>query len=157
MTPIKQAFPDVQSFAREDGKTPIAVLWARRVPSENDIRGAHWSALRAIKRRLYTSLLATAKGDLSKLRKERVKRRVVFVRGLGGRAKELDEDNFIGGLKPVLDCLKPEKLGKNKQGKLTVIPGLGLIKDDSRQWVETEHFQNKTEVPGWVRVEIWEI
>lgn len=133
-------FPGVQSFAR-DGKAPLAVAWVSDAKSLNE-----WDKIRPEhrgkeKRRISKWLFATRRSG-AVVPPPTSKRYVVITRGtFPGRL--LDEDNLVGGCKRILDALKPGR-------------GLGLIKDDSKEWVKAYYYQNETEPPGWARVEVWE-
>ena len=54
------------------------------------------------------------------------------------RAKVLDDENVGGGTKPITDALVE----------------LGILKDDSPEWLELTHFQIPTKLAGMRRTEI---
>jgi flavodoxin len=123
-------------------------------PSLNEQKKMHPMAYKAWRERVLEQLTMTFRGNDTRRQAEAMEpgkmTTVVFVRGLGGGRREFDDDNFHGATKMVLDCLKKGR----KYGKYFV-PGLGIIKDDAKKYVKPEWRQDKTEVPGWLRVEIW--
>ena len=100
---------------------------ARDIISLNKSNNRHWSSKTrpGFQKGIWFSILGGHLG-LAK-RHEGKKRMICFTRPYGGRVKQMDQDNFIGGCKPVLDALVK----------------LGWIKDDSPQFVECIYNQIK--------------
>lgn len=93
-------------------------------PSLNELLGrGHWSSYTAC-RRHWATLVMVAKLNARAPRDPLLGRAQVIIERIGPR--ELDHDNFVGGLKPVIDALKDNR----------------LIADDSRQHIRLDAEQH---------------
>jgi hypothetical protein len=89
-------------------------------PSNNVIKGMHWMAYRNLRKTWRLKVLARALGG-RKPAEPIEKAALLIVRHCAG---QLDWDNALGGLKPLLDCLVTRKAKVNPDG-------LGFIVDDN--------------------------
>lgn len=130
---------------------------ALRVPSAND---RHCNGRDRVSRALYRKLrdrwareLRIEASIVNAQRAGSRKRRIVLTRIMAPRQRPYDFDDLVGGCKPILDAMKPErpprvatiKSGPHK-GKPRVFPGVtgaGLIVDDSPKWVVVEYRQER--------------
>lgn len=81
------------------------------------------------------AMMILASGAARWFLKKPAKRRVRFIREMGRRQREFDaEDNLTDGFKPVRDILqRAEKY----------VGGIGIVWDDSAQWLVAEYSQRK--------------
>lgn len=108
----------------------------KRAPiSLNKLMGMHWAA----KRRLKDSWAGELEWPTAE-EKAKHRRIVKFTRLVGPRERRFDDDNFIGGCKPIRD----------------VLVSMGYILDDDDAGAEFEYSQvSSPEGPG-LRIEISE-
>lgn len=78
------------------------------------------------------------------------KRVVRLTRLYTGRQQERDRGNLIGGMKPILDALGPDRTVRGKTTR-----GTGVIVDDSPKFVADIYEQERSHVSA-LRIEIWE-
>lgn len=99
----------------------IEVFVPKLVKSMNKFKGRHWSYYARIKKGWLSALaLMLGRGD-----HRNAFQHVKITAYWDSTRNFLDDDNFRGGCKPVVDCLK----------------NLGWIKDDSLKWVRVEYVQ----------------
>lgn len=134
---------------------PVVIEIALEVPSGNAYRQGgkyhHWAAYAALRMAcngfISGNLGAPKLHRLQKwVLKNRPKMRVQFT---CYRKRKIEQDNLDSGLKPVRDCLVIPKKSHPS--------GLGLIVDDSQEWL-VERTPKQILVPrgmrGWTRIEI---
>src|SRR5262245_4923834 len=95
----------------DDGITGRLIVIRRRVPSQNASQYAHWRAYTKERDAWFILLRAQLPPRQSPTHPIRVQLRSY-------RSREIDYANFVGGAKPIPDCLQR----------------LGYLKDDSPRW-----------------------
>lgn len=137
-------------------------------PSQNEhiqLSGAgHWAFAKL--REKWARLIRAAMQDTCGGRYEPVpmatgKRLLVLTRLFSGREQLRDYGNLVGGMKLVVDAMRPPRLrtvtnGKNK-GKVITVEGAGLILDDSPDLLEDVYLQRRTDGRSGLRIEIADI
>jgi hypothetical protein len=99
----------------------VEVFVPKLVKSLNRFKGRHWSYYNRIKRSWLSALtLILGRGE-----HHNVFQNVKITAYHESTRNFLDDDNFRGGCKPVIDCLKD----------------LGWVKDDSLKWVKVKYEQ----------------
>jgi len=137
-----------------------------RCPRSLNHAPRHWAARARLRRSIYVEVLVAMQKDPRwraavlhpLLDSDRRKRKVVFTRGVGiarnksGRGAHpthvLDEDNFRGGLKSLVDTLLTDKPRR---------PGHGLLIDDSPAFLVSEYKQDASVEGGFLRVDVFEV
>lgn len=111
-------------------------------PSQNDLRRMArrpWIATKMVKRQwvrwFHPMVVAHARGTL------RGPRLVRFIRVMGPREREYDDDNLKGGLKPIRDLLS---VGTKRNR------GLGVILDDRKETARFEYAQVRGPAPATI-------
>jgi hypothetical protein len=125
---------------------PRPIRWtlelAFDIPSQNDIAGGKGNSRWRYKK-LRDEYRLLVKHERIRLRIPTAtgRRRVTITRHYGGRCKERDRGNLVGGAKALMDALVLE----------------GLLVDDAPSWVDDWYQQEPTSAPTWVAVEIEEL
>lgn len=99
----------------------VEVFIPKLVKSLNKFKGRHWSYYDRIKKGWFSALAVM----LGAGEHHNAFQHVTITAYCDSTRNFLDDDNFRGGCKPVVDCLK----------------NLGWIKDDSLKWVQVEYTQ----------------
>lgn len=132
---------DIQGWG-SNGELVYRLEIPEETPSNNVIKGMHFQAYRALRKR-WQFMVVSALGGV-RPRTPIDKSAIVVVRHCAGY---LDWDNALGGLKPLLDCL----VQSSKRNP----DGLGLIQDDNpsnmpyppyMRQLKTKRGEGKTEV-----------
>lgn len=92
----------------------------------------------------------TGRGRFEPVPRATGRRRVVMTRVFSGRERERDYGNLVGGMKLVVDAMRPPKQvaiksGKRK-GQVVTVDGAGLIVDDSPTWLDDVYLQEHSTI-----------
>lgn len=98
-------------------------------PGPNRTSGQHWSKRKALKRQIMEKLLVACGGSAG-IRRFAGPCRVSIYRLWGKGQRALDYDNLVASVKPLVDCLRREKVKVSTHSKVTSEGGLGIIEDD---------------------------
>lgn len=117
----------------------VDVFVPKLVLSLNKFKGRHWSYYSRVKKGWLAALTLIMRAGEHR----RAFQNVRIIAYYESTRNFLDDDNFRGGCKPVVDCLK----------------NLGWIKDDSLKWVRVEYEQkvkgdDDTKETG-TRIQVW--
>lgn len=115
-------------------KTVLDISIPDVTPSLNTLATRHWATKHRMREEWYMRIRAAMPLDMPKAT-EGERRRVTIIRHSTGM---LDADNFSGGCKMVLDCLRPTR----KKGKNTWY-GIGAIWDDDADHVSVNYEQRR--------------
>jgi hypothetical protein len=136
----------------------------RAVPSAND---RHCNGRDRVSRALYRKLRNAWAADLiaaariAGIPAPKGKRSIAITRVMGKGQRAYDFDDLVGGVKPILDAMKPARPGAvmppyrsgPKAGERRVVkpvPGAGLIYDDSPAWVDVTYRQERGAQAGCI-------
>ena len=123
-------------------KTLVFISIPMASPGLNTLKRMHFAA----QARLKTDWWMSTQCELHKVpavpkAQEGEKRRVTFTRY---SVQPLDPDNFVGGVKMILDNLRRPRQQKNKRtGETVCWAGLQLIYDDDEPHLEAMYFQER--------------
>lgn len=95
-------------------------------PSLNVVRNQHWSKSRKHKQVAKDRLYIAAIQTVGKVPIFVGRARVEVCRLYTGRHQEMDEDNLMGSLKPLIDAMRAPKLNGTRASQ----GGIGIIYDD---------------------------
>ncbi len=118
------------------GKVRYVLEYGEQTPSNNSLREMHFHAYRKLRHRWLAMTLAALRG------KERPTEPLqhAFVAVQRHCAGQLDWDNAVGGLKPLLDCL----VLRSRRNP----DGLGFIVDDSPRCMPYPPFMEQVRAPA---------
>jgi hypothetical protein len=98
----------------------------RVIPSLNITQRMHWTQLKRL-RDSYVPYFMVAKAQAGFQKPEKWERRRVKILVVRYSSRQLDNDNFVGGCKQLIDAIRDAE----------------LIRDDSPKWVDVEYQQVK--------------
>lgn len=151
------------------GVAPQWVLFVHlQPPSQNEhvqLSGSgHWAFAKLREKwvkAIRNAMLDTGGGRFEPVPPATGKRRIVLTRLYCGREQLRDYGNLVGGMKLVVDAMRPARQrvitsGKNK-GRPILIDGAGLILDDSPDLLDDVYLQQRTDNRSGLRIEITDI
>lgn len=120
------------------------VLYDYSTPSLNTVAHAHWRSVRKHKGQARDRLMIACIQQYGRVPQFIGPVKLKVTRFYAGRKRRMDHENYVGGLKPLIDAMRASKRHANQQTKAKgggSEGGIGIFGDDDTNLMHEHHQQ----------------